>query len=222
MPAPILTAHPTTAPRPVNGSTNKRPEIRFWMVLLGLINLGLLVNNTPASNLMFDRAAVASGEWWRILTWPFVHVSRYHLLLDAAAFLLLYSSLSINRSIWRLATVGCCAAGSLLLPLSVAPQIDQLGLCGLSGVAHGLAAISALEMLRQPTNSKLGGFLLAGLLLKTGWELFTGSAFLQQLHLGEIGVPIVTSHAGGVLGGLLGVLLIRTLEGLSHFLRSQR
>lgn len=179
-----------------------------WLVPLLLINLGLLLGNVPAVNLAFDSAAVVAGEWWRLLTWPLVHVSRYHLLLDGAAFLLLYAGLEERRPARRLLLFAACALGSLLLPLALAPQIHQLGLCGLSGVAHGLAAISALEMFRHKSQQSVGWMLLGGLLLKVAWELVTGTVFLQQLHLGDIGQPIVATHAGGALGGLVGYLLL--------------
>lgn len=184
-------------------------EIRFWLAILTLINLGLLLGNTPAPNLVFDPSAVAEGEWWRIFSWPFVHVSRYHLLIDGAAFLLLYAGLEERQLIKRALLVISAATGSLLLPIAIAPQINQLGLCGLSGVAHGLAAISALEMLRHKSQKKIGSTLLIGLLLKVTWELWTGTAFLQEFHLGNIGQPIVETHAGGVIGGILGYMLIK-------------
>ena len=190
------------------GVSKQQPEIRFWLVLLTLINLGLLLGNTPAFNLTFDPAAVAKGEWWRIFSWPFVHVSRYHLLIDGAAFLLLYAGLEERRLAKRALLVISAAAGSLLLPLAIDLQIQQLGLCGLSGVAHGLAAVSALEMLRHTSQQRLASALLIGLLLKIAWELWTGTAFLQGLHLGDIGQPIVATHAGGVIGGLLGYRLM--------------
>lgn len=183
-----------------------------WLVPLLLVNLGLLLGNVPAVNLAFDSAAVAAGEWWRLLSWPLVHVSRYHLLLDGAAFLLLYAGLEERRPARRLLLFAACALGSLLLPLALAPQIHQLGLCGLSGVAHGLAAISALEMLRHRSQQAVGWILLGGLLLKVAWELATGAVFLQQLHLGDIGQPIVATHAGGALGGLLGYWVLGRRE----------
>lgn len=179
-----------------------------WLVALVLVNLGLLLGKVPAVNLAFDSAAVVAGQWWRLLTWPLVHVSRYHLLLDGAAFVLLYLGLEERRPARRLLLFAACALGSLLLPLALAPQIHQLGLCGLSGAAHGLAAISALEMLRHKSQQSVGWLLLAGLLLKVAWELATGTVFLQQLHLGDIGQPIVATHAGGVVGGLLGYWLL--------------
>lgn len=188
------------------GSSNSR-QWQGWLVLLALVNLGLLLSNVPAVNLAFDGAAVAAGEWWRLLSWPLVHVSRYHLLLDGVAFLMLYAGLEERRAGRRLLLFAACAAGSLLLPLAIAPQIQQLGLCGLSGVAHGLAAVSALEMIRHRSQQSLGWILLGGLLLKAAWELATGAVLLQQLHLGDIGQPIVATHAGGALGGLLGYWL---------------
>jgi len=190
------------------GSSNNQFEIRFWLVLLILVNLGLLFGNIPAVNLSFDPSAVANGEWWRIFSWPFVHVSRYHLLIDGAAFLLLYAGLEERQPFKRILLVLFAAAGSLLLPLAIAPQIQQLGLSGLSGIAHGLAAISAIEMIQNRSQQKVGYLLLLGLLLKVAWELGTGAAFLQGFHLGNIGHPIISTHVGGVIGGILGYIAI--------------
>lgn len=180
-----------------------RMELRLWLVLLLLANLGLLLGHGAASNLMYSPAAVAAGEWWRVGTWPWVHVSRYHLLLDGAAFLLLYQGLEAASAGRRLSYVLGAAAGSLFLPVLCSPEIGRLGLCGLSGLAHGLMAISALELYGHRRHKRLGAWLFLGLLAKTVWELWSGAAFLQYWHFGDIGQPIVTTHAGGVLGGLL-------------------
>ncbi len=190
-------------------------EMRSIFALLILTNLGLLLGNTPATNLMFQPIAVATGEWWRILSWPFVHVSRYHLLLDATAFLLLYAGLNETKSGRRIGYLMATFCGSLLLPFLASPQIEQIGLCGLSGPAHGLLAISALELRNTGNGKNTGNLLLTGLLLKTGWELLTGNTFLQQVHLGDIGQPIVTTHAGGVIGGTL-CFLFYTIGDKNH------
>jgi hypothetical protein len=145
-----------------------------------------------------------------------VHVSRYHLLLDGAAFLLLYQGLEAPSFVRRLSYVLGAAAGSLLLPVLCSPEIGELGLCGLSGLAHGLMAISALELYGHSRHKKLGAGLLIGLLAKTAWELWTGAAFLQHWHFGDIGQPIVTTHAGGVLGGLLVFALWTGTRAASH------
>lgn len=157
-------------------------------VLIGLLitaNTGLLINNSPSHSLLFDPTAVAQGELWRFFSWPLVHVSRYHLLLDGLAFVLLYRGLSEDRLSCRLLWVLCCALGSLLLPLVFSEQIYRLGLCGLSGVAHGLAAISGLEMLLVQRQRRIGAVLLVGLMLKVGFEVLSGQVVMQGLHLGR-------------------------------------
>lgn len=188
---------------PCATQSSKQFEIRALLALLFLTNLGLLLGNIPSANLMFRPAAVASGEWWRLVFWPFVHVSRYHLLLDATAFLLLYNGLQEQRWQARLGYLLTTFAGSLLLPLLISPEISLLGLCGLSGPAHGLFAISALELRQSDSGKRLGTLLFVLLLLKTGWELSSGTVALQQLHIGAIGQPIVSTHAGGLLSGLI-------------------
>ena len=195
----ILMTPPTQTLPPAD----RHQELYGWLALLLLVNFGLLLGNVPNSALMYDPAAVAGGAWWRVATWPWVHVSRYHLLLDSTAFLLLYQGLEARSAWLRCSYLLATIAGSLLLPILCTPELARLGLCGLSGPAHGLMAITALELCGQRRHRWLGTGLLGGLLAKTAWELWSGTAFLQQYHFGDIGVPILTTHAGGVLGGIL-------------------
>lgn len=204
----------TAANTPLNRSARQR-ETWALLALLLLFNLGLLLGHGPARALMYDPAAVAGGAWWRIATWPWVHVSRYHLLLDGAAFLLLYHGLQAPSRSLRVGYLLAVSAGSLLLPVVATPQLARYGLCGLSGPAHGLLAISLLELATRSTSRALGRWLLAGLLAKTAWELCSGSVFLHQWHIGDIGIPIVTTHAGGLLGGLLAFTLAQHRPALT-------
>jgi len=202
---------------PFRHETDRRGiEIGFWLVLLVSANWALLWGGTISTRLVFDSAAVTAGEWWRVFSFPWVHVSRYHLLLDGAAFLLLYAGIEERFILRRLLLVFGSGVGSLLLPLAISSQIHQIGLCGLSGIAHGLTAVSAGEMLKNPKQKRIGGWLLLGLSVKTVWELWTGTAFLQHLHLGDIGQPIVATHAGGVVGGLAGYLLLQVFAKYSR------
>jgi rhomboid family GlyGly-CTERM serine protease len=185
-------------------------ERRIWIALLIFFNLGLL-GNLPTTSLIYDPTAVVNGQWWRLLTWPLVHVSRYHLLLDGVAFLLLLHGLDEPHPAKRISLTFFSAAGSLLLPLASTATLGQTGLCGLSGIAHGLAAVSALEMIGAETNKpelrKIGILLLTGLLLKSGVELWTGQVLFASLHFGSVGIPVVETHAGGILGGVFAYLL---------------
>lgn len=199
--------------RPVeSGLRDKRLELRALLALLTLINLGLILGNTPASNLIFQPDCVASGEWWRILSWPFVHVSRYHLLIDGIAFLLLYFGLNEHNRALRISYALLAACGSLLLPWLVAPEVATIGLCGLSGPAHGLMAITALEMRTNPKEKRLGNLLLYGLLMKTCFEMASGAVILHQLHIGDIGQPIVSTHAGGIVAGFITFKIVMAMH----------
>lgn len=192
----------------------------LWLGALLLVNSGLLLGRGPAAALAFDPGRVAAGEWWRLLSWTLVHVSPYHLLLDGSAFLLLYLGLEEKQAGRKLLLVAASALGALLLPVLMDGRLRQVGLCGLSGVAHGLAVISALEMLHHRSQKTLGRLLLGGLALKLAWELGSGQVLLQGLHLGDIGLPIVATHVGGALGGLLGYAGLKS--GLNPLWRRRR
>ncbi|EAT14776.1 rhombosortase [Desulfuromonas acetoxidans] len=187
----------------IKGATIATPSSPFsvallWIAVLGLCNVSLFWSGVPTTALMFDASAVASGQWWRLFTWPWVHVSGYHLLIDGLTFVLLYHGLHARRFMFLLWTV----VGSLVVPLLVSRVIYVYGLCGLSGVAHGLMAVSCLELMKNSDSRVIGGLFLAALVGKTVWEVATGNVVFHHLHLGDIGHPVVTTHLGGLLGGL--------------------
>ncbi len=218
-----------TATTQIGGGLEARPRA-FWSRGSGLPAatgfLLILVALLPLYRLLaFDTHAVLTGQWWRLLTHPFVHVSWYHALLDGAALLLLWRSLERRR----LAHIILPAAGSLLAALWFWPAINQTGLCGLSGIAHGLMAISAVEMINTKRGSglsaatagrnnlgrgteaaptfvtakQLGWLCFALVTGKSIWEAATGQVFFDWLHFGLMGTPVAVSHLGGVVGGLL-------------------
>jgi rhomboid family GlyGly-CTERM serine protease len=192
----------------------QRPEILIVAALLVAFS-GPMLFGSIFQNLIFRPGAVLEGEWWRIVTHPFVHVTWYHLLLDASAFFLLYNSLLEARVTHRLAFVIAGAAGSLLLSWLTAPAIATAGLCGLSGIAHGLMAVSAVEMMRgQPWRSpewRIGAFTFALVVGKAAYEAVTGHILFGFLYFGLVGDPVAVSHAGGIVGGLLAAVLLPPL-----------
>jgi rhomboid family GlyGly-CTERM serine protease len=190
----------------------RRPEM---LVFAGLIVLfsGSVLFGSVWQSMIFQPAAVKGGEWWRLFTHPFVHVTWYHLLLDASAFFLLYNSLLESRAARRLVFVLGAAAGSLWLSCLAAPAISTNGLCGLSGIAHGLMAVSAVEMMdNQPHRSaewQVGAFTFALVIGKAAFEAISGRILFGFLYFGLVGDPVAVSHAGGIVGGLLAMLLLR-------------
>src|SRR5687768_12103865 len=109
------TAIPLTAriQKPRVSPSAVRAELIAFAVVIAVANASLLWNQWNAP-LAFFPTHVAHGEWWRILTHPFVHVSWYHLLLDGSAFLMLYAELAHWTTQRRLSAIGCCGAGSLV------------------------------------------------------------------------------------------------------------
>lgn len=198
------------------GGSRIRPyEVYAFAALLALLNAPLLSGSFPAG-LSFQLEAVRAGQWWRVLTHPFVHVSWYHLLLDASAFLLLYDQLTEPRRWIRLSWVAACGAGSLALAVAVAPVIRDVGLCGLSGIAHGLMTIVALEMIAA--GDRIGWGFLAAVAVKSVWEACTGHVVFEFLHFGLMGVPIAICHLGGVLGGMIAYAAVAIGSRRSSFL----
>jgi rhomboid family GlyGly-CTERM serine protease len=203
-------------PSPTDNATRhdflSRPELWVFGGLI-LVFSGSVLFGSAWQSMIFQPGAVKGGEWWRLLTHPFVHVTWYHLLLDASAFLLLYHSLLEPKLSRRLAYVIASAVGSLALSWLAAPAIATGGLCGLSGIAHGLMAVSAVEMmLNQSQRSsawKTGLVTFALVIGKAAYEAITGHILFGFLYFGMVGEPVAISHAGGIVGGLLVMLLLR-------------
>jgi rhomboid family GlyGly-CTERM serine protease len=190
----------------------KNRSIWAWTILLLIVNLPLAWGEVR-SGLLFLPDAVRQGEWWRVFTFPLVHLSWYHFLLDAGGFLLLFGCLEEKRWLPRALYIVGAGAGSLLLALAVDPSIATQGLSGLSGIAHGLMAVGALEMLRHNDQRRWGWFSLISVVGKSAYELWSGHVLFEFIHMGMCGQPLAACHAGGVLGALIAFALIRCRPG---------
>lgn len=177
------------------------PDLALIFALIVFLNRHLIGLGTglPA---IFTSGAAANGEWWRLFTHPFVHVSWYHLTLDAGGFLLLYTGLAESRIPAKAVLCAVCAGTSLAAALLFSPALETAGLCGLSGIAHGLMAFQGIEMMRDPRDRRVG---FASLLIVSGkgfYELLTGRVLFDFLHFGMYGTPLAACHVGGVVGGV--------------------
>lgn len=184
------------------GSVASAADLALLSLAVGLANLSLLAGAGPSRGLVFLPGPFLAGEWWRLLTHPFVHVSPYHLLLDAGAFFWLYSLVQGGPG-RRLALAAAAAAGSLAAA-AFAPGFAGLGLCGLSGVAHGLMAVVGVQALRAEDGRSraVGACMLLAVVLKGAFEALTGGVFFLGLHPGSVGAPNPLCHAGGIVGAL--------------------
>jgi rhomboid family GlyGly-CTERM serine protease len=202
------TIHPNT----VFGSFPSIDVLVLILLLLGA-NTHLIAGDLSA-DLIFLPRPFLSGDWWRLITFPFVHTGWYHLFLDAGAFLLLYTGLTEQRPFRRLLCVATCSSFSLTTVWLTTPEIDFLGLNGLSGIGHGLMALSTLELAESRQSRLMGIAGFGALVFKCLFELITGTVLF---HFGLCGTPLAASHGGGVLGGIFLFKWCRgTLPNVQH------
>ncbi len=186
------------------GMIRWHPELVVFAGLLVAANLHLLGVPT-AEALVFQGDRVVAGEFWRLLTHPFVHVSFYHLALDGGAFFLCCMTLRQPCLGKRLTAIVICSLSGLGGAYLFGSATTAYGFCGLSGAAHGVLALSTLEMISDEDriNRITGCVCLAILIGKCVYELITGVPFMGGLHFGNIGVPLLGSHLGGAVAGMM-------------------
>jgi membrane associated rhomboid family serine protease len=182
----------------------QRIELAGIAILLIALNWPLL-QGVCNSRLIFMPEAARHGEWWRWFTHPFIHVTWLHLLLDGVAFLILYHDLLGQARVQRLLFCIGGGVGSLVVCCCADPMLATNGLCGISAIAHGLMAVSALNLMGQRHDKllfRMGLFSFVLVTAKCLIEVLTGKMLLTFLYFGMVGDPIAVTHAGGLLGAL--------------------
>ena len=153
--------------------------------------------------LAYNRAGLEAGEFWRLLTAHFVHLSLKHLLLNLAGLALvvwivghaftwsqwllvvLLSILSIDASFWFLD-----------------PELAWY--VGISGLLNGFLAAGLVIGVadREPESMVLAVIVLA----KLTWEQAAGPLPGSESTAG--GAVVVDAHIYGAIGGLLAAALL--------------
>ena len=153
------------------------------------------------SALVYNRAAVADGEFWRLVTGNLVHLSMPHFLIDVTALLVAGALIEMHR--YRHFAMLCMVSGALIgVTLYFAmPEIVVFG--GLSGVVTAAVAYLCLHGTRQGGAWKwLCLLVLACLVAKLGVEMALG--FSLTVGAGtQTFVPVPVSHAVGAVTALL-------------------
>ncbi len=154
--------------------------------------------NDGAAALRYSRAAVADGEWWRLLTAHLVHLGTGHLLLNLAGLALVcwLTGSDYRATVWWgivLASAATIGAALYVLHPGVAWYV------GLSGVLHGLLAGGLVPALRgRDRAAGIVAVLLAG---KLAWEALAGPLPGAEQTAG--GPVLVEAHRYGALAGVI-------------------
>jgi len=172
------------------------PQMGLWLLVLsGCVILQLA---GMQSALRFDRAAIASGEWYRLLSANFVHLNNKHLLMNMLGLIII--GMFFNRYL----TFRLCLTGLIVSSLIVTLGLYGLNpalkyYVGLSGVLHALLAIASIKEIKH---FPVAGWLLLMLLVaKLLWEQMYGALSGSEQMIG--GQVIVDAHLYGFIAGLL-------------------
>jgi rhomboid family GlyGly-CTERM serine protease len=170
---------------------------RYGIALLcacGLLLLPVLAGEAGREALRYDRAGLAAGQLWRLITGHLVHLSLEHATLNSLGLVLMWALFARDYTprqwcLILLGTILAIDAGLWMRDSTVAWYV------GSSGALHGVMAAGTLAHLRR---GDLDGWLLAGfLVLKLGYEQWSG-----QLPFVEGAVVVVDAHLYGALGGV--------------------
>lgn len=177
-----------------------------------LLALALMLAGDPGRLwLRFERAGIAAGEIWRLLTGHFVHLGVSHTVLNLAGLVLVW--LLVGRAYrwpqWLWIMAGSVAAIDLGLWFG-APMLEWY--VGLSGLLHGMLAAGILAGLADRSAEAL---LLAVVVVgKVAYEQIAGPLPGSEATSG--GAVIVDAHLYGIIGGTaVAAALIRVRRGAS-------
>ena len=158
--------------------------------------------------LRFDRAAIANGEFWRLLSAHFVHLGWPHTAMNIAGLLLVWLLLGPLFSVPQWCLVSLISI--LAIDLGFWFLDTELGwYVGMSGLLHGMLAAGALRAIRRSTTESW--FIVVFLLLKLGYEQLAGPLPGSEASAG--GTVVVNAHLYGAIGGAAAALLLRHSVG---------
>jgi rhomboid family GlyGly-CTERM serine protease len=185
-----------------------------WLVTV----FALILFCSPAlTNLLqFDRAAIARGELWRVVTGHWTHWSFSHLAWDLAAFIALGIACIHRRP---RATAWTLAIGSLAIGAAVwfwQPHLSAYR--GMSGLDAALFALLAVDVLMgtglHAVRAACAAVLLC-FLAKLDFELMSGrSFFVDSAAAGFVPVPL--AHAVGAAVGAVVAFVVATPASPRH------
>lgn len=166
------------------------------LTLLTLAILLWLFAGPAPEALVYDRAGLGRGEWWRWFTGHLVHSDGEHALWDIAALAII--GVMVERQ-GRARLVGATLAGLVAVNACLWWCLPELArYCGLSGVLNSLFVVALADSWRRQRHPLIP-LVAVGLALKLAIELATR----QSLVLDMAWASLPEAHVAGCLGGLV-------------------
>lgn len=199
------------------------PEMRFetWLarqraaVTYGLIGLmlavgaaQLLISSTGWQQAALEKSLYAAGEWWRLLTAPWLHGHPIHWVLNAGALLYLGRRVEVMARWPHLLMVFFMAVifGGMATLHGGKSSIGASG--GIMGLLGFLLVFETLHVGLVPVSARrrlLGGLALTALIGALAYEYIDNWA-----------------HAGGLLGGMMYAAIVFPRSASPHRPRSTK
>lgn len=150
----------------------------------------------------YQRAGIAAGEWWRVLSAHFVHLDANHALLNGLGLVLMWALFARDYSPLRWLAIYLASSLAIGLGLYLFdPQVEWY--VGASGALHGVMAAGTLAHLRR---RDLDGWVLALFMVaKLSYEQIAGS-----MPFAGTANTLVDAHLYGAIGGLALALFLRS------------
>jgi len=172
-------------------------HLPWWT--LGFLTCALVAQWVPcvAQWLLYDRAAIVSGEWWRVATGHVVHFSPAHLVANVAVVAPAgWLVESRTRSDATILLAGGAAAIGVTLFLGE-PALPEFG--GASGIAFALLTYACLRGLHDGARSRA----LCAVVLALATAKLVAECVGWQVHDWQADgfVPITLSHVAGAASG---------------------
>ncbi|WP_159910854.1 rhombosortase [Pantoea sp. 18069] len=176
-----------------------------WRGLLALLLAIAALQALPAcvrTLLRHEPQALAAGQWWRLLSAHWIHLSGAHAALNACGLVLCCALADATWSTGRLlARMAMLGMGISLLLWALSPQTTDY--VGMSGVLYGLMVWMLLPALRARRDG-MAALMLLLVLAWLGWQSWAGPDPREEMLIG--GYIVTQAHWFGALGGLVGAL----------------
>lgn len=172
------------------------PVTRWLLGLMALVGIAQLVpgtNGIQAAGLV--KSSYTTGEWWRLLTAPFLHGNLVHFLMNAAALVYLGKRIEVLARWPHLVLVflfAACVGGEASARMIAGTSVGASGgLLGMLGFLLVFETLHARLVPRSARRALIAGVATTALIGLVGYQFIDNAAHLGGLLAGMVYAGIV-------------------------------